>query len=183
LADDARPTWQGGAADYPFPCGSPDGQLSGGSPPGELMQALTATHPPSWQHNGPVVDAAVCPMCAPEHHDHDQDARNAPRVARNPAPYRATFGERSLSRGLLGSFCTVRGPVCSLLTDSLIRLIALVISRISSATECRFPGWGGTRATQIIDADDVLDRFDGAKSSYGIDPHAVRVPESQSTAL
>jgi hypothetical protein len=23
------------------------------------------------------------PMCAPEHHDHDQDAHNAPRVARN----------------------------------------------------------------------------------------------------
>jgi hypothetical protein len=91
-------------------------------------------------------------------------------------------GEKSQPRPL-GSFCTVRGPVCSLLTDSLIWLIALVISRISSATECRFPGWGGTRATQIIDADDVLDRFDGAKSSYGIDPHAVRVLESQSTAL
>jgi hypothetical protein len=60
----------------------------------------------------------------------------------------------------------MRRPACSLLTDSLIQLIALVISRISSATECRVP-WGGTRATQITDVDDVLDRFDGAKRSCG----------------
>ena len=26
-----------------------------------------------------LVDAAVCPMCAPEHHDHDQDAHTAPQ--------------------------------------------------------------------------------------------------------
>jgi hypothetical protein len=36
-------------------------------------------------------------------------------------------------------------------------------------------GWGGTRATQIIDADHVLDRFDGAKTSFVIDPHSVLV--------
>lgn len=50
--------------------------------PRELMQVLTATHPPNCQRNCPTVDAAVCPMCAPERYDHDQDARNAPRATR-----------------------------------------------------------------------------------------------------
>jgi hypothetical protein len=154
VADDAGPTWQGGAADYPFPCGSPNGQLSGGSPPGEWIQALAATHPPSWQHNGPVVDASVCPMCAPEHHDHDQDARNAPRVARNPAPYLAQPSGREVSAAAFGQLCTVRGPVCSLLTDSLIWLIALVTHGSRAQPSADFRGGAGTRATQIIDADD-----------------------------
>jgi hypothetical protein len=43
-----------------------------------------------------AADAAVCPMCAPPHHDHDQDAHNAPRgvlSARSPSPG-ATFATR-----------------------------------------------------------------------------------------
>jgi hypothetical protein len=43
-----------------------------------------------------LVDAAVCPMCAPQHHDQDQDEHDAPRVAfnaRTPSPG-ATFATR-----------------------------------------------------------------------------------------
>jgi hypothetical protein len=55
-----------------------------------LASARSGTHPPSCQHG------SRGPSCQCGHHDHDQDAHNAPGVARNARsfPAGATFATR-----------------------------------------------------------------------------------------
>jgi hypothetical protein len=56
----------------------------------------------AWCHSPEEADLRRRPMCAPKHHDHDRDARNAPEGYRQGEEAATTrwcsFG-RSLNRG------------------------------------------------------------------------------------
>jgi hypothetical protein len=80
-----------------------DGQTDPTGAKTQILHALyVATQLAGW--------VALCPCVPPEHQDHDQDAHNAPSVARNAQlPIRRTFGERSLSRGLGAAFAPCAG--------------------------------------------------------------------------